>query len=36
MIVIDTSIFTDFLVNFDEDRYNKAKMFFDKISEGIL
>ncbi len=34
MIVIDTSVFTDFLVNFDEERHYKAKVFFDKISEG--
>ncbi len=32
MIVIDTSLFTDFLVNFNEDRHRKARMFFDKIS----
>lgn len=34
MIVIDTSVFTDFFVNFDEERHRKAKVFFDKISEG--
>jgi len=33
MIVIDTSVFTDFLVNFDENRHIKAKSFFDEISE---
>ena len=33
MIVIDTSVFTDFLVNFDEERHRKAKMFFDEISK---
>jgi len=29
MIVIDTSVFTDFFVNFDKNRHFKAKMFFD-------
>ncbi len=33
MITIDTSVFTDFLVNFDANRRLKAKSFFDEISE---
>ena len=33
MIVIDTSVFTDFLVEFDENRHCLVKKFFDKISE---
>ncbi len=36
MIIIDTSVFTDFFVNFDKDRYFKAKMFFDKISKDFI
>ena len=33
MIIIDTSVFTDFFVNFDENRHFKAKMLFDNISK---
>jgi len=32
MIVIDTSVFTDFFINFDDKRHKKAKMFIDSIS----
>jgi len=33
MIVIDTSVFTDFLINFDSNRHSKARSLLDKISE---
>jgi len=33
MIVLDTSVFTDYLVVFDENRHRKAKKFIDEISE---
>lgn len=36
MIIIDTSVFMDFFVNFDEDRHFKAKMLFDKISKDFI
>ncbi len=32
MIVIDTSVFTDFLVVFDRDRHQKARRIIDEIS----
>jgi len=33
MIVLDTSVFTDYLVVFDENRHRKAKKFIDEVSE---
>ncbi|WP_202320455.1 PIN domain-containing protein [Archaeoglobus neptunius] len=33
MIVLDTSVFTDYLVIFDENRHRKAKEFVDELSE---
>jgi len=33
MIVLDTSLFTDYLILFEEDRHRKAKELFNQISE---
>ena len=32
--MIDTSVFTDFFINFSEDRHRKARLLFDRISEA--
>ena len=33
MIVLDTSLFTDYLILFEEDRHRKARKLFSQISE---
>jgi predicted nucleic acid-binding protein len=33
MIVLDTSLFTDYLILFEEDRHHKARELFSQVSE---